>query len=104
MEHKGVTLQVEHHEPNEDETDEVTARFATFNVIDHDGGITCPGAFGRLGTRRYAWGHNQAQPIIGRVAMRDAAPFDGEFSSVLLGTRINTRREHRRWDERQEHA
>ena len=46
---------------------EIEATFATFNVIDHDGDVTLPGAF-RDGAAVIigSWGHRSAEPPIGK--------------------------------------
>jgi HK97 family phage prohead protease len=59
------------------------ATFATFNVIDHDGDVTIPGAFTTGEAVRIAgWGHNWNMPPIGRGVIdqdESRAWVDGAF-------------------------
>jgi len=60
----------------------VTAVFATLNVIDEDGDVTIPGAFGEQSVKLAAWGHGWDKLPVGRGAIReegDKAIFDGQF-------------------------
>jgi hypothetical protein len=41
---------------------EVTAVFATLNIVDHDNDVTLPGAFGRQDVIIEAWNHGQTIP------------------------------------------
>src|SRR3990172_10179921 len=44
----------------------VMARFATLNVIDKDGDVTLPGAFGQQTVRVAGFGHNTSTPTTGK--------------------------------------
>lgn len=60
----------------------VSAAFATLNVVDLDGDLTEPGAFGSQDVRMAQWGHDWASLPIGRGRIReqgDQAIFDGSF-------------------------
>src|SRR3990170_517626 len=60
----------------------VTAVFATLNVIDEDGDVTLPGAFGSQEVKLAAWGHDWGSLPVGRGSIReegDKALFDGQF-------------------------
>src|SRR3990172_3589 len=51
----------------------VTAVFATLNVIDEDGDVTIPGAFGEQSVKLAAWGHGWDKLPVGRGAIRRRA-------------------------------
>lgn len=53
MEHKTLALELKADEPGS-----VRAVFSTLNVIDKDGDVTLPGAFGEQMVNIAAWGHN----------------------------------------------
>ena len=60
----------------------VVAQFATLNVIDLDGDVTLPGAFGSQEVRLAAWGHNWGTLPVGKGSIGesgDKAVFDGVF-------------------------
>jgi len=64
------------------ETGEVEAIFATLNVIDHDGDVTLPGAFGKQRVVIEAWNHNLQAPPVGKGVIREReseAILDGMF-------------------------
>ena len=66
----------------DDSDGSVTAVFVTFNVVDLDGDVTLPGAFGIQKVRLSAWGHNWKVPAIGRGETSeeaDSAIFSGRF-------------------------
>ena len=44
----------------------VRAVFATLNVIDEDGDVTLPGAFGEQSVKLASWGHNWGELPVGR--------------------------------------
>lgn len=48
------------------EKGEFEAVFATLNVIDHDGDVTLPGAFGEQRVVIEPWNHNWAAPPVGK--------------------------------------
>lgn len=61
---------------------EFQAVFATLNVIDHDGDVTLPGAFGEQRVLIEPWNHNYAAPPVGKGLIReeaDEALVDGAF-------------------------
>lgn len=60
----------------------VSLVFATLDVIDLDGDVTRPGAFGEQDVRLTPYGHNMGAPSIGKGAIHEdgnKAIFDGEF-------------------------
>ena len=60
----------------------VRAVFATLNVIDADGDVTLPGAFGNQSVRLGAWGHAWQELPVGKGSIKeeeDKAIFDGAF-------------------------
>jgi hypothetical protein len=60
----------------------VQAVFATLNVIDADGDVTLPGAFGTQKVRLGAWGHAWQELPVGKGIIAeegDKAIFDGAF-------------------------
>lgn len=66
-----------------DQTGEFTAVFATFNVKDHDGDVTIPGAF-KEGQRVLIepWNHNYTAPPVGMGVIHqddEKAWVDGKF-------------------------
>lgn len=64
------------------EEGDVSCAFATMNVIDHDGDVTLPGAFGEQKARLSSWGHNWQVLPVGRGTIREEegrAIFDGSF-------------------------
>lgn len=68
------------------ETGEVEAVFSTLNVIDHDGDVTLPGAFGEQRVVIEAWNHNLQAPPVGKGVIRETqseAILEGAF---FLGT------------------
>lgn len=70
------------------EDGEVTARFATLNVVDKDGDVTVPGAFGKQNVRLASWGHNWARLPVGSGSIRESretAIFDGKFFTDTTG-------------------
>jgi hypothetical protein len=67
---------------------EVQAVFSTFNVVDHDGDVTLPGAFGKQNVRISAYNHQSWQSglPIGKGTIRengDEAVLNGRF---FMGT------------------
>jgi len=61
---------------------EVQAVFATLNVIDHDGDVTLPGAFGEQRVFIEPWNHNYQAPPVGKGMIREIeneAVVDGQF-------------------------
>lgn len=80
MEKKFTTVQIEVKE--EGDQGLVRAVFATLNVIDKDGDVTLPGAFGNQQVKLAAWGHNWGDLPVGRGAIKEegeSAVFDGRF-------------------------
>ena len=80
---KSFTLKVD----DEDERT-VTAQFATFDVIDHDGDLTERGAFGRQDVLMGAFNHNPSVLPPGKgytSESDDAALFKGEFFQTASG-------------------
>jgi len=60
----------------------VTAVFATLNVIDEDGDVTLPGAFGEQSVKLASWGHGWGELPVGRGRIfeeDEKAVFDGRF-------------------------
>lgn len=60
----------------------VKAVIATLNVIDKDGDVTLPGAFGDQRVKLSAWGHNWGALPVGKGIISekgDEAHFDGQF-------------------------
>jgi hypothetical protein len=60
----------------------VQAVFATLNVVDSDGDVTLPGAFGNQKVRLGAWGHAWQELPVGKGTIGeegDKAVFDGAF-------------------------
>lgn len=60
----------------------VRAVFATLNVIDEDGDVTLPGAFGDQAVKLAAWGHRWQELPVGRGRIfeeGEKAIFDGQF-------------------------
>jgi len=60
----------------------VQAEFATLNVIDLDGDVTLPGAFGDQRVKLAAWGHNWGDLPVGKGGISEQgekAVFDGKF-------------------------
>ena len=60
----------------------VQAVFATLNVIDADGDVTLPGAFGNQNVRLGAWGHAWQELPVGKGLIKEEeekAIFDGAF-------------------------
>ena len=60
----------------------VTAVFATLNVIDEDGDVTLPGAFGEQSVKLASWGHGWGELPVGRGRIfeeDEKAGFDGRF-------------------------
>lgn len=60
----------------------VQAEFATLNVIDLDGDVTLPGAFGEQRVKLAAWGHNWGDLPVGKGGISEQgekAVFDGKF-------------------------
>jgi len=60
----------------------VRAVFATLNVIDEDGDVTPPGAFGEQNVKLAAWGHDWGHLPVGRGRIfeeDEKAVFDGRF-------------------------
>ena len=67
---------------------EVTAVFATLNVMDSDGDVTMPGAFGQQDVVLSAWGHNWHDLAVGRGSIREVgneAVLDGHFLMKTFG-------------------
>jgi hypothetical protein len=59
-----------------------TSVFATLSVIDHDGDVTLPGAFGEQEVLVEPWNHNWQAPPVGSATIRergDQAVAEGEF-------------------------
>lgn len=64
------------------EQGEFQAVFATLNVIDHDGDVTVPGAFGEQRVLIEPWNHNYQAPPVGKGLIHeveDEAVVDGRF-------------------------
>lgn len=60
----------------------VQAEFATLNVVDLDGDVTLPGAFGTQAVKLAAWGHDWGSLPVGKGGIAEAeekAVFDGQF-------------------------
>lgn len=78
----------------DDDSGKVAAVFATLNVVDRDGDITLPGAFGTQDVKISAYGHTSwrgALPVgVGKIYERgNEAIFEGQF---FLNTSVG--REH----------
>ena len=72
----------------DDDTRSVTARFATLNVIDHDGDMIMPGAIGEQSVFMGAYNHDWAMlpPGMGATYETDSeALFRGEFFDTWSG-------------------
>lgn len=50
----------------DEQTGEFEAVFATLNVVDHDGDVTLPGAFGSQDVIIEPWNHNWGSPPVGK--------------------------------------
>jgi len=64
------------------EQGEFKAVFATLNVIDHDGDVTVPGAFGEQRVLIEPWNHDYSRPPVGRGVIGekdDEAYVEGRF-------------------------
>lgn len=64
------------------EPGEFSAVFATLNVIDKDGDVTLPGAFGEQKVLVEPWNHNYTAPPVGKGLIREVANeavVDGKF-------------------------
>ena len=64
------------------EPGEFSAVFATLNVIDKDGDVTLPGAFGEQKVLVEPWNHNYTAPPVGKGLIHevaDEAIVDGKF-------------------------
>jgi phage head maturation protease len=59
---------------------EFEAVFATLNVIDWDGDVTLPGAFGEQRVLLEAWNHNYAMPPVGKGQI-----FERENEAIVAG-------------------
>jgi len=59
---------------------EFEAVFATLNVIDWDGDVTLPGAFGEQRVMIEAWNHNYAMPPVGKGQI-----FERENEAIVAG-------------------
>lgn len=60
----------------------VQAEFATLNVVDLDGDVTLPGAFGEQRVKLAAWGHKWGDLPVGKGGISEQgvkAVFDGQF-------------------------
>lgn len=53
------------------ETGEFEAVFATLGVIDHDGDVTVPGAFGEQRVLVEPWNHNYQAPPVGKGVIQE---------------------------------
>ena len=74
---------------DEDGERSVTALFATFNVVDLDGDVTEPGAFGKQSVLMGAYNHNPGMLPPGKGATYeedDTALFKGRFFTTSSGT------------------
>jgi len=70
------------------ESGEVEAVFATLNVIDHDGDVALPGAFGSQRVVIEPWNHNYQAPPVGKgviVEEGDEARLKGRFFTDTAG-------------------
>lgn len=80
--HERKTIQCEVKNLN-DETGQLTLVFSTFNIRDHDGDVTLPGAFKNgAPTRMSHWGHRWDKPVIGKGVIQSdetKAWLDGHF-------------------------
>ena len=84
---KRFTLRLD--KQDEDGERSVTALFATFNVVDLDGDVTEPGAFGKQSVLMGAYNHNPGMLPPGKGATYeedDAALFKGRFFTTSSGT------------------
>jgi hypothetical protein len=66
----------------EGEPGEFSAVFATLNVVDHDGDVTLPGAFGEQRVLIEPWNHDYSRPPVGKGMVRETeaeAIVDGRF-------------------------
>lgn len=64
------------------EKGEFEAVFATLNVIDHDGDVTLPGAFGQQRVLIEPWNHDYSRPPVGKGVIQekdDEAHVEGRF-------------------------
>lgn len=64
------------------ESGEVEAVFATLNVVDHNGDVTLPGAFGAQRVVIEPWNHNYQAPPVGKGLIEeegDEARLKGRF-------------------------
>lgn len=64
------------------EPGEFSAVFATLNVIDHDGDVTLPGAFGEQRVLIEPWNHDYQRPPVGKGLIHEDAEkavVDGRF-------------------------
>src|SRR3990172_2661029 len=66
----------------------VTAVFATLNVIDEDGDVTIPGAFGEQSVKLAAWGHGWDKLPVGRGAIRERGEGEHEGRPVRFLKRM----------------
>lgn len=66
-----------------DDTGIVVARISTLGVVDHDGDVVAPGAFGRQVVRIQPYGHNRNAPSIGKGILTE----DG--NEAILEGRLN---------------
>lgn len=69
----------------------VVARFATFNVIDKDGDVTIPGAFGSQQVRMQPYGHNTGSPSIGKGVTRETR--EAAFAEMQINLAMASGRE-----------
>ena len=84
---KRFTLRLD--KQDEDGERSVTALFATFNVVDLDGDVTEPGAFGKQSVLMGAYNHNPGMLPPGKGATYeedDTALFKGRFFTTSSGT------------------
>jgi hypothetical protein len=66
----------------DEQTGEFSAVFATLGVIDHDGDVTLPGAFGKQDVIIESWNHNYAAPPVGKGSIIESgneAVVNGRF-------------------------
>jgi len=74
-----------------DEEGLLLARFATLNVVDKDGDVTLPGAFGEQAVRMQPYGHDTASPSIGKGSIHEEA--DEAIAEMRINLKMQAGRE-----------
>jgi hypothetical protein len=64
------------------EPGEFSAVFATLNVIDYDGDVTLPGAFGEQRVLIEPWNHNYQAPPVGKGIIHEVDDASGRLAVV----------------------